>query len=300
MEILKSNDISQKGEFLINFIHRVITSCILVPFVIYIIFFFPRNLFIFSVFSISLVTFWEWSQFIYQKIIFKRFICTILFSIILLIFHLIIDFKILISNKLFIVVFSFSLIWWITSIFLIIFFPFYFKFLYESKELIFIIGTIIIFSFYFGILALKNIDSLKNNFLGTYLILYMFSLVWSFDSGSYFFGRILGKNKLIKSISPRKTFEGVIGGIITTYFVYYILEYFLPVNIFQKNFMLFIFTIIFWSIVGDLTESIFKRKFGIAESGKIIPGHGGLLDRLDSLIAVTPIFSLIVLISIEM
>ncbi len=117
----------------------------------------------------------------------------------------------------------------------------------------------------------------------------LFVIIWASDAGAYIFGRMLGKHKLIPKISPNKTWEGAIGGtlfailISTTFFSFF--DYFSILNIVAMTLV----TVIAGTF-GDLTESMIKRFFDVKDSGKIMPGHGGLFDRFDSLLFAAPIY----------
>ncbi len=126
---------------------------------------------------------------------------------------------------------------------------------------------------------------------GGWILLYLLSLVWVADIGAYFSGRKFGKHKLAPGISPSKTWEGVAGGIILN--TGWILIVFLigsgwDIAIWQFLLIGLVTSII--SVVGDLYESILKREALVKDSGKLLPGHGGVLDRIDSVIAATPVF----------
>jgi phosphatidate cytidylyltransferase len=130
--------------------------------------------------------------------------------------------------------------------------------------------------------------------LGIALILAMTA-----DTGAYFFGRAFGKHKLAPVISPKKTVEGAIGGVLST-----VLLMELYCLLFDKAFgynMNYVNAAIYGvlgsslSIVGDLTFSVIKRQVGIKDYGKILPGHGGILDRFDSMTVVAPLTELLVL-----
>ena len=126
---------------------------------------------------------------------------------------------------------------------------------------------------------------------GGWVLLYLFTLVWVADIGAYFSGRKFGKHKLAAGISPGKTWEGVAGGIILN--IGWMLIVFQISNgwgIALWQFVLIGLTTSMISIVGDLYESILKREAAVKDSGKLLPGHGGVLDRIDSMIAATPIF----------
>ncbi|MBK5192142.1 MAG: phosphatidate cytidylyltransferase [Flavobacteriaceae bacterium] len=119
------------------------------------------------------------------------------------------------------------------------------------------------------------------------LIVGVFVLIWTNDTFAYIVGKNFGKNKLYKQISPNKTIEGFIGGMIFSciagYFIYYFTHY---LN-FQSWLGMAIILSIFGTI-GDLIQSKFKRQAGVKDSGKLMPGHGGLFDRLDSIIFSSP------------
>lgn len=121
--------------------------------------------------------------------------------------------------------------------------------------------------------------------MGLETILYLLVVVWSTDSGAYFVGRKFGSRPLAPEISPNKTVEGMIGGVLTALLVASIF-----IAIFQPALgavnQVWILTIIvsLFGQFGDLVESAFKRYFNVKDSGKFLPGHGGMLDRFDSLI----------------
>lgn len=126
---------------------------------------------------------------------------------------------------------------------------------------------------------------------GGWILLYLLTLVWIADIGAYFSGRRFGKNKLAPTISPGKTWEGVIGGVLANLLwmllIYYFsggwgmsLPWFIAIGLATSAV----------SVVGDLFESILKREAAVKDSGKLLPGHGGVLDRIDSVIAAAPVF----------
>lgn len=126
---------------------------------------------------------------------------------------------------------------------------------------------------------------------GPFLVFYLLSLIWVADTGAYFGGRWLGKHKLAPAVSPGKTWEGVFSAIVLSIIYAFSVEHFLdiPGNQWMTFVVLSLVTVIF-SILGDLSESMFKRHAGVKDSSNILPGHGGLLDRIDSLTAASPVF----------
>ncbi|WP_010134097.1 phosphatidate cytidylyltransferase [Ochrovirga pacifica] len=119
------------------------------------------------------------------------------------------------------------------------------------------------------------------------IILGCLILIWSTDTFAYLTGKAFGKRKLFKRISPKKTIEGSIGGVVMTLLIAYILS----LNFTQHNLWAWLGLSLVVSVmgsIGDLIESMFKRAVKIKDSGNIIPGHGGILDRFDSLIYASP------------
>ena len=120
-------------------------------------------------------------------------------------------------------------------------------------------------------------------------------LVWAADSGAYFSGRAFGKRKLAPKVSPGKSWEGVVGGLITALVIAFVFIHFSgDALVGERNisgFVILSVATVAISVLGDLTESMFKRESGVKDSSQLIPGHGGVLDRIDSLTAAVPFFS---------
>jgi len=123
------------------------------------------------------------------------------------------------------------------------------------------------------------------------LLLVPFIMIWVSDIGAYFIGKKFGKNKLAKNISPGKTIEGALGGFVCNIACASILVYFFAVSFYTM--LLFATIITTLSIFGDIYQSFLKRQANLKDSGSIIPGHGGLFDRLDSFCPTLPIFFLV-------
>lgn len=127
-----------------------------------------------------------------------------------------------------------------------------------------------------------------------WLLLYVFAIVWIADSGAYFVGRQFGKRKLIPAVSPNKTVEGLVGGLVMV-IVYVVAAGYFGLN-YQGGALISLIILSFvtalFSVLGDLVESMHKRQAGIKDSGTFLPGHGGVLDRIDSILSATPVFAL--------
>ena len=130
------------------------------------------------------------------------------------------------------------------------------------------------------------------------IIISIFILIWTNDTFAYIVGKSMGKRKLFERVSPKKTIEGFIGGVLFAVVASYIISkyYFDPKEYYFKKSVAIWMTIALivgvFGTIGDLIESKFKRAAGVKDSGAIMPGHGGILDRLDSVIFVAPIIFL--------
>lgn len=124
-----------------------------------------------------------------------------------------------------------------------------------------------------------------------WMVFFALFIVWVTDSGAYMIGRKLGRHKLAPSISPNKTWEGSIGGTLAAVLIVGTYVFFLQQH-FTYNFLIMLVLVLVLSIAGqfgDLAESAYKRFFDVKDSGKILPGHGGILDRFDSILFVLPL-----------
>jgi phosphatidate cytidylyltransferase len=124
-------------------------------------------------------------------------------------------------------------------------------------------------------------------------LLYGMFIVWITDSGAYLIGRKIGKNKLAPKISPNKTWEGSIGGTLAAVVILAIYCHFFPVVNGWLTMIVVTLVLSIFGQFGDLIESSLKRYYGVKDSGKILPGHGGILDRFDSMLVVMPMLHLL-------
>ena len=156
----------------------------------------------------------------------------------------------------------------------------------DAGKLIF---SVIYIAIPFGLaLGLPKFSTINNTF--SLEVFFLFILIWSSDTFAYIFGRLFGKHKMAPKISPKKTWEGLAGGVIFTVILAYFIEMYQP-NM-RGNWMVVGFLVSIFAPLGDLVESQLKRSFGVKDSGNIIPGHGGVLDRLDSFIICVPVIYL--------
>lgn len=119
------------------------------------------------------------------------------------------------------------------------------------------------------------------------ILIAVFATVWVNDTGAYIFGITLGKHRMFERISPKKSWEGFVGGALTALVSGYVFSLLIP-EISLIQWLIFSEIVVVFGTLGDLLESLMKRTVHVKDSGDVIPGHGGLLDRFDSLLLVSP------------
>jgi phosphatidate cytidylyltransferase len=187
------------------------------------------------------------------------------------------------SNHYFLTVLGF--VWWMGNIFLVSQYPKFISVWFPPIYLRYL------YAFLLFIPSLVSIILIYNSY-GQFALLSLFLILWTADSGAYFVGSKMGKRKLAPKVSPGKSIEGLLGGIFSVVVLSIIL---LMSNLLPFDSFLFVFISALTGIIsvfGDLFESIIKREASAKDSSNLLPGHGGFLDRLDSLFAAAPIYYL--------
>lgn len=266
--------------------HRILTAVILIPLIILTIF--GTSYFLYALIAavISLAAAWEWTRLMNLSSVKER-----LFYIIILGFIIIISYLLHLWKKppVYLCLFFLSLsLWW--------FFAFYIIYRYNSGNpfkifnqfLYGLIGLFIIYSFWFGLVVMRNIQP-----NGSWGVLLFLLLIWLADASAYFYGIRYGQKKLAPKVSPGKTVEGLWGELGISFMAIFIVAVFVSPEIHQFLLLLFFGMLsVVVSIIGDLFISVLKRQRGLKDTGQLLPGHGGLLDRVDSLLAAVPVFTL--------
>jgi phosphatidate cytidylyltransferase len=156
-----------------------------------------------------------------------------------------------------------------------------------GTSLALLMGACLLLPPYFSVLYLKTVTPQHN------LLLYAILVIWCADTAAYFVGKRFGRHKLASSISPGKTQEGFLGALLSVWLLSVLLYCLQGKGSIQHfsfvQWMLWVTMIVLASVLGDLLESVMKRIQGVKDSGSILPGHGGILDRIDSLTAALPI-----------
>lgn len=152
-------------------------------------------------------------------------------------------------------------------------------------------GLFTLLPFFWSLLVLRSQNYQSEQTYGSWVLLFVMSLVWVADSGAYFTGKNWGKHKMLPAVSPNKTIEGLIGGLSASILLAVIIAWFGQESTHQTLVIIVSSVVaVLASVLGDLAESLFKREAGIKDSGSLLPGHGGIMDRIDSLTAALPTF----------
>jgi phosphatidate cytidylyltransferase len=279
-------------------IQRIITALILAPAAISAIFYLPLHYFATLLMAVIAIGAWEWGPLMgfetkTRRSLFVMVTC-VLISVIW--FNLPID-TIWIENKQLhddaIYILWLSVIWWLVSAVLMFTYPKYSKFWSSHRSIRGIFGWLTLVPTWLAFMIIRTNNYPDDPYHGAQLLMFLFLMVWSADIGAYFFGKAFGKHKLMPMVSPGKTIEGFLGGVFCACALIVVAAYQIGWNSDQISIVLIITVLISTvSVIGDLNESMFKRQAGVKDSGSILPGHGGILDRIDSLTATTPVFAL--------
>jgi phosphatidate cytidylyltransferase len=170
-----------------------------------------------------------------------------------------------------------SLSWWAIALLWTFFFPTPIPMMVR-----WLVGALVLVPLYAALMLLYAADPM--------ILLFALLIVWVADSGAYVAGKTLGRVKLAPQISPGKTWEGVIGGLVAVVLLIGLRSFKVETNF--AVLVPFCLGVAALSVVGDLTVSMFKRNAGMKDSGTMFPGHGGVLDRIDSVAAAAPLFAL--------
>jgi phosphatidate cytidylyltransferase len=253
------------------FRQRLITTLILVPLIIAVIYYAPSWILASILLFLVALSGWEWSKLVPFKRLEQRLIFVLgLLCMVWLSGHWL-HYWVLIG-----------LMAWMLILFAVLTFPASQRY-WGHPAVVAGFGLLLLPLFASAIVAIHQ------HRYGQHLIVYVFSLVWAVDIGAYLVGKLCGRHKLIPQVSPGKTFEGALGGVLFALMValagFFIIE---PKSTWMWFSIALVVVVI--SMVGDLFISMLKRRENVKDSGHVLPGHGGMLDRLDSSIAALPFF----------
>lgn len=277
---------------------RIITALILAPLAISAIFFLPLNYFAAVFLAIMAIGAWEWGPLMGFNSLAKRSVFVVITSLfIALLWHFnpissLWNLSSTISPGMETVLWL-AVAWWIISAILTLLYPRCSSFWSSHRSVRGIFGWLTLVPTWVAFVVIRSSDYPINEYYGAQLLMFLFLMVWSADIGAYFVGKSLGKHKLLPNVSPGKTMEGFLGGVVVACLLVAVASFILGFELKELGALLLVTVIISTvSVLGDLNESMFKRQAGVKDSGNILPGHGGVLDRIDSLTATAPIYAL--------
>ena len=261
---------------------RVITALVLAPLAIGLLFFTESELFALGLMPMILVGASEWCRLAgVQSAVFKT-IYVLLIGLLMLVCY---QWPLVIGPLLLL-----TPIWWLLVAWVVTGYPKNQPRWLLSKSAMLLAGPLLLVVSWYAFVVMRGRPD------GQWLILLLFGLVWGADSGAYFAGRLWGRVKLMPAVSPGKSWEGVVGGSVAALLIAAIAAVAMDQSGAELVYLVVVGMVTAWvSVVGDLAESLFKRRAGVKDSGKLLPGHGGVLDRIDGLVVAAPFFSITML-----
>jgi phosphatidate cytidylyltransferase len=249
---------------------RIMTALVSFAVLLIVLFVLPSALTKAVIGVLMLAAAWEWSGFLELKNTATRLVYAGLIGVML-------GLGVLLASEVTVdIVFKVALAWWLIAMIWVFNFP-----TPIPKVAGWICGALVLIPAYLAIVSLYSIQPA--------MLLFVLVIVWAADIGAYFIGKRYGKVKLAPKISPGKTWEGVLGGLALVTVLAIVAAQWPGVDI--AVLLPFCLAVAGISIIGDLTVSMFKRNVGLKDSGQLFPGHGGVLDRIDSVTAAAPLFA---------
>ena len=258
---------------------RVITALLLLPIVIWCVFFAPDTT-AFASFAgaIIIAGAWEWTRMMGWVSVWQRV------PYVLLLVVAVVAFKLPQLQSLSPLLYGLSVGFWLVALRLVAGYPDNTA-LWARAVLLAPVGYLLLLPAWLGLTSLHAASP--------WWLMFLFLLVWGADTGAYFTGRAMGKRKLAVSVSPGKTIEGMLGGLVLALLIATGVALYIDLaGVRLVAFLGLCLLTVLASVLGDLFESMVKRHAGMKDSGAIFPGHGGAMDRIDSLTAAAPVFAL--------
>jgi phosphatidate cytidylyltransferase len=265
---------------------RIITALILAPLMIGGIFFLPIEEFAYFIGFIVTIAAWEWANLAgYTSPLVRIGYTTLVAGSVFVVGDLMASNPIVSS-----VVLAAGTVWWIVACLLVIQYPSRVA-IWQARPVRAVLGLFVLIPMWVGFMTLKSQQH------SSLIIVYVMLLIWGADTGAYFAGKAWGKAKLAPNVSPGKSWAGFWGGLTTTGLIAVIFslcvnQWLRPMTLEDFSLLVIItFITSVVSVMGDLVESMMKRHRGIKDSSQLLPGHGGVLDRIDSMAAAVPVFA---------
>ncbi|MDX1525223.1 MAG: phosphatidate cytidylyltransferase [Pseudidiomarina maritima] len=276
---------------------RLLTALVLIPVALYAVFALPLTGFAVAVLILMTAGAWEWAPLMGVTKRLGRIAYTLSVSVILaaLMWWVPVD-QVWqqgeLAQPLYILI-VLGCAWWVLALVLVLNYPRSRRVWSRTRSIVGVFGWLTLVPAWAGMLAIRSLNYAEQPLFGGFAVLFVLLLVWAADVGAYFAGVRYGRNKLMPAVSPGKTMEGLLGGITLAFVVMMVVAHWLkvPAEQFAGYYLAGLVTVVA-SVFGDLNESMFKRCAGVKDSGSLLPGHGGILDRIDSLTAALPVFAL--------
>lgn len=258
--------------------YRFITALVLIPIILFILFYSSPIVFLVLSGLVFLAAAWEWSSLMGLKLTASK--------ILYLLFMLWCMGAVLYFNIPVRLIYTLSIGWWVVAFIFILCYPTFSGWWGRGLLVRGLMGLLVL------IPCWTSLNVLRSQTNGINAILFLFVLIWGADTYAYLIGRRWGRHKLCPLVSPGKSWEGLAAALLGTVGVVLVVLWALgiPRDIWWAVVLMAVVTVCF-SIIGDLFESMLKRQVGLKDSGRLLPGHGGLLDRIDSLTAAAPVFT---------
>ena len=279
------------------FKQRVVTALILAPLALMAVFYLPLAGFAVFISAAFLLGAWEWSGFCGLPDKASRLCYVGLTALVLALLYWQLPQQAswpLENNILLSSVLMAGVGWWLLAIVLVLTYPRSQRLWVNSDWGKALMGWLTLIPAWAAVLFIRSTDYAASNFTGAWLIFALLGLVWAADIGGYIVGKPFGKHKLLPKVSPGKTVEGMLGGLALVALVVTVVAMLQDWPTQTPVWYIAALLLTVLSVFGDLTESMFKRAAGKKDSGAFLPGHGGILDRIDSLTATAPLFAIIV------
>lgn len=261
---------------------RLITASLLIPLILWMILNFSSLVLASMMGCFVIIAAWEWTGIcelstLVTRIIYVFFVLCSLF----IIYKLLKDYT---QGTIYLL--SIINLWWLGSVYWLWRYQQGFDLIPRSRIIKSLLGLLILLPPWAALVILH-----QDTHYGGSWVIFLLVLIWTADTGAYFAGRRWGQMKLADKISPGKTWEGVVGGLLSSSAVTLSYALLQAMSLFKiVIFVTLCLLTVIVSIVGDLLESLFKRQVGLKDSSQFLPGHGGVLDRIDSLTAAAPLF----------
>ena len=257
---------------------RILTAAILIPVVLGLLFYVPPQAFCVLAGLLVLGASYEWTRLMQLQRMASRLIYIALLAGAMYITLFNIPIPLVLMT---------AFAWWLLAALLVMVYPRGIIFWTRNKVVKGLMGIMVLLPCWVALSYIRNTEQ------GTIVLLYLFILIWGADSAAYFVGKKWGTTKLAPKVSPGKSVQGATGAILFAILITIggAFSSDLTTGLLLYAVGLAVATVVF-SILGDLFESMFKREAGLKDSGNILPGHGGLLDRIDSLTAAAPVYAL--------